>query len=222
MKKLAAFVLTCTMILGAATVSHAAGWIQGKDRKDDKRYVTENGSFLAGWQVLDEDGDGTGYWYYFDPAGWLKTNCETPDGYTVNEDGVWVDEGEIVTVDMSGVEPWQNDINDMPAGDYYFSYMLYNYGDKVGVLDKTTQSAVVLESHDKKVITMMFRVERNDGSAIMYPMEFERQKNGTYAYTEDSSTTTLTWDVHSRNFTTDDEERYCVYDLAGSKPSAEE
>lgn len=47
------------------------------------------GAMKTGWQVIDEK------WYYFNPVsngnkGALLTDTTTPDGYTVNADGVWV------------------------------------------------------------------------------------------------------------------------------------
>lgn len=47
------------------------------------------GKMLTGWNLID------GNWYYFNPVsdgtlGALFINCETPDGYRVDENGVWI------------------------------------------------------------------------------------------------------------------------------------
>jgi len=50
-----------------------------------------------GWYWLDDDGDGTAECYCFDEIGWLYDDCVTPDGYTVNKKGAWIDQGQVVT-----------------------------------------------------------------------------------------------------------------------------
>lgn len=73
---------------------------------DDVYYIDTNGIMKTGW-VKD-----AGYWYYMDGSGamvknkWVKssgkwyylgfsgvmlTNAVTPDGYTVDENGVWLE-----------------------------------------------------------------------------------------------------------------------------------
>ena len=50
-----------------------------------------------GWQWIDGNGDGTAESYYFDHNGWLLTDTTTPDGYTVNASGAWVQNGVVQT-----------------------------------------------------------------------------------------------------------------------------
>ena len=45
------------------------------------------GAYLSGWQWID------GYCYYFDETGKMLHSCTTPDGYDVNADGRWVENG---------------------------------------------------------------------------------------------------------------------------------
>jgi glucan-binding YG repeat protein len=58
-------------------------WFQDTDGKwyyfDTKSYM------VTGWQKIKN------YWYYFGKDGALYVNTQTPDGYTVNQDGVWID-----------------------------------------------------------------------------------------------------------------------------------
>lgn len=55
-----------------------------------------DGSYPASeWKWIDGDGDGTAESYYFDGNGYLATNTTTPDGYTVNADGAWVQDGVV-------------------------------------------------------------------------------------------------------------------------------
>lgn len=73
----------------------AAGW-----QKNDTGWWWQNddGSWHAnGWQWIDSNGDGTAECYYFDANGYMMANTTTPDGYTVNADGAWVQGGVVYT-----------------------------------------------------------------------------------------------------------------------------
>ena len=49
----------------------------------DHYYFDEFGAMQTGWKQLD------GNWYYFQADGSLLKNATTPDGYKVNEEGIW-------------------------------------------------------------------------------------------------------------------------------------
>ena len=49
----------------------------------DHYYFDESGAMQTGWKQLD------GNWYYFQADGSLLKNATTPDGYKVNEEGIW-------------------------------------------------------------------------------------------------------------------------------------
>ena len=58
---------------------------------------------LTGWQYINNA------WYYLEPKtnktipqGAMYSNCTTPDGYTLNESGQWVQNGAVVTSKSSG------------------------------------------------------------------------------------------------------------------------
>ena len=60
------------------------------------------GRMLTGWQWIDKDGDGMAECYYFSEdadhvLGHLYKNTKTPDGYTVNSQGQWTENGSVVT-----------------------------------------------------------------------------------------------------------------------------
>jgi hypothetical protein len=63
-------------------MSSATGWemvgINWKFKQEDGTYVT------SAWKQV------TGNWYYFDENSLMVTNQNTPDGYYVNADGIWV------------------------------------------------------------------------------------------------------------------------------------
>lgn len=60
-------------------------------------YRNDAGQLQTGWAWIDGNQDGTAESYYFDASGYLLTNTMTPDGYTVNADGAWVQDGIVQT-----------------------------------------------------------------------------------------------------------------------------
>ncbi len=58
-------------------------WFQDTDGK--WYYFGTNSYMVTGWQKIKN------YWYYFGKDGALYVSTMTPDGYTVNQDGVWID-----------------------------------------------------------------------------------------------------------------------------------
>lgn len=93
-------------ILVAAVISMAmsstafAGTWKTEDGANQGRrwYDNGNGTYPKNsWQWLDGNGDGVAECYYFDSNGWLLVNTTTPDGYTVNGDGAWVQSGSVQT-----------------------------------------------------------------------------------------------------------------------------
>ncbi len=69
-----------------------SGWYTDKDGKQyylHPYHDGDQGYMYTGWNMID------GAWYYFEPRqgreqGLLYVNRVTPDGYTVNDEGVWV------------------------------------------------------------------------------------------------------------------------------------
>lgn len=91
---LAGILLSAT-VLGSAMVSYAGSWQSDAAgwwwKNDDGSYPTNN------WQWIDGDGDGVAESYYFNESGYCLLNTTTPDGYTVNESGAWIANGQIQT-----------------------------------------------------------------------------------------------------------------------------
>ncbi len=89
-----------------ATTAFGAGWVQaGTDGPGAVRwwYDLDGGQYYAGtaqgpqWQWIDGNGDGTAECYAFDESGWMYADTVTPDGYQVNEDGAWTENGQVRT-----------------------------------------------------------------------------------------------------------------------------
>lgn len=92
-------VLSVMMSVLFGMTAFAAVWRTGEAPNQDRWwYDYENGSYAAdGWQWIDGNGDGIAECYYFDAEGWMAADETTPDGYQVNEDGAWVENGEVQT-----------------------------------------------------------------------------------------------------------------------------
>ena len=62
------------------------GWLVDKNNKKyflDVNENSEKGKLVRGWKQIDSK------WYYFDNNGYLFVNGITPDGYLVDEQGVY-------------------------------------------------------------------------------------------------------------------------------------
>lgn len=100
MKKLVRKVLFgAAMTLMMTSTAFGAGW-----KKDHKGWWWNNddGSWPASkWEWLDGNQDGIAECYYFDANGYMLSNTTTPDGYQVNADGAWVENGVVKTKQLS-------------------------------------------------------------------------------------------------------------------------
>ena len=84
LKTVAALAAAAAMTMASVMTASAATWKQD----------------MKGWWVENEDGSyltnqwyqspASGLWYYMGADGYMLTSTTTPDGYTVNADGVWV------------------------------------------------------------------------------------------------------------------------------------
>ena len=78
----------------------AGQWVEDPSRPANENgrtnwwYQRDDGTYPAGgWEWLDGNGDGTAESYRFDENGWMYAST-TVDGYAVNENGAWVENGE--------------------------------------------------------------------------------------------------------------------------------
>lgn len=81
------------MSMLASTTAFAGQW-----QKNDSGWWYDNGNGTwpaATWQWIDGNNDGTSECYYFDSNGYMLSNTTTPDGYTVNADGAWTENGVV-------------------------------------------------------------------------------------------------------------------------------
>lgn len=101
MKKRVCKILAAAAILTALcqNVAFAGEWKQGAAPNESRWwYDNQDGTYaVSGWQWLDGNGDGIAECYYFDENGWMLADTVTPDGYTVNAAGAWIQDGWTVT-----------------------------------------------------------------------------------------------------------------------------
>ena len=137
-KKIAAFIVVATMIMGSSMTAIAAQWTQ---EGTTWKYQQADGTYCNnGWQWID------GKCYYFDGNGYMLSNTTTPDGYQVDASGAWVVNGVVQTqgtsattnsayplsgmleqlgLNYTGIDGWQG--GNMRNGPYLPSTGKYNY-----------------------------------------------------------------------------------------------
>ena len=89
--------LAAAMTAGSATTAFAGQWQQ--DARGWRFQTGANTYHTNGWQWLDGNGDGISECYYFGPDAYMAAATTTPDGYTVNADGAWMENGVVKTRD---------------------------------------------------------------------------------------------------------------------------
>ena len=97
MKRKWLLLLTLIMSLLMSMTAFAGVWRTGAEPNQNRWwYDNEDGTYAAnGWQWIDGNQDGTAECYYFDNEGWMMADGATPDGYQVNSDGEWVNNGVV-------------------------------------------------------------------------------------------------------------------------------
>ena len=85
-----------------SSIPAMANWNKGAGANSNRWwYENEDHSYAhSGWFWLDGNNDGVAECYYFDQEGWALLSTTTPDGYTVDENGAWVVDGEVQTKDV--------------------------------------------------------------------------------------------------------------------------
>lgn len=80
------------------TVFMCSAALAGTWMEDEHGYWWQNdrGEYpVSSWQWIDDDENGIAECYYFDENGYLLMDTMTPDGYTVDSGGAWVDGWEV-------------------------------------------------------------------------------------------------------------------------------
>lgn len=118
-KGLVTTVVAFALSLAASMTAFAGQWQQNENgwwyQNDDGSYPTNQ------WQWIDSNGDGIAERYYFDSNGYMLTNTTTPDGGTVNSDGIWTQYDVVRTKNLSAISTTDK-----------FGYMKQEYFDVMG------------------------------------------------------------------------------------------
>jgi hypothetical protein len=118
MKKSKIIIISLMLSVSFCLNAFAGEW---KSDNNGWRYQEDNGSCTTNtWKEIN------GKWYYFNEGGYMLSNTVTPDGYSVNESGEWVQTKETVdtttTVNkyvFSTQDKWVNK-GDIPEGEYLY------------------------------------------------------------------------------------------------------
>lgn len=96
MEALGMLVVTALTTMSMTVVAFAGEW---KQDSQGSWWVNDDGSYpINTWQWIDEENDGIAECYYFDETGYLWTNDKlTPDGYQVDKEGMWIENGVLQT-----------------------------------------------------------------------------------------------------------------------------
>lgn len=95
--------LFCTTAFAGQWVNGSAGWW----------YDNGDGTYPANtWKWIDGNGDNISECYYFDAAGYCVLNGMTPDGYQVDQNGAWIENGIVQTKAGQAVLETQISIDD--------------------------------------------------------------------------------------------------------------
>ena len=101
-KRMMAGILAVVMVLATSITAFAGTW-----KQDAKGWQWDygNGTKAANkWEWCDGNGDGIAECYYFDNNGYCLINTTTPDGYPVNGNGAWTEDGVVQTKEVN-VQP---------------------------------------------------------------------------------------------------------------------
>lgn len=92
-------VLSAALMMSVIAVvpAFAAGWQKNNTGWWYGTNADNSVWYANGWQWVDGNGDGVAECYYFDGNGYIATNGTTPDGYQVNGDGQWMQNGVVQT-----------------------------------------------------------------------------------------------------------------------------
>lgn len=142
------------------TTSFAAGWIQDDTgwwygtNEDNSRWHS------SGWQWLDGNGDGTAECYFFDQAGYMLENTTAPDGYQVNENGAWMENGIVQTRAAGMQEMVQNPEGTVQmritVGDQVLTAMLEDNATTHAIADRLPMTLTMLDLYSRE---MCYRFE---------------------------------------------------------------
>ena len=218
-KSIQAVLVTAVLLALSASVPVSAGvWKTGEDDPESWWYDHQDGTWAVGWELIDGNGDGIGEWYLFDEDGWLITDYMTKDGYELDQNGAWVQNGQVVRVRMDGsgaasgsetasgggtgnTGAAQSSGNtgaaqaaaDVPQGKYRMDRLIYNDG---GSREASSDRTWYLECAPwgEGMITALSSVDKKGTQTLRY-LEYRKEGSGRWIFRdeEDGTATRLVW-----------------------------
>lgn len=88
LKVFIALVMIACLSVASSMMAFAGQW---QENGNEWKYKNDNSSYTVGWQWID------GKCYYFGSDNIMLASTTTPDGFTVNESGAWVVDGNVQT-----------------------------------------------------------------------------------------------------------------------------
>ncbi len=157
-----------------------------------------NGSYPRNqWEWCDGDYDGMAECYCFDQNGYCLMNTRTPDGYQINANGAWVQDGNVVTTYV-GIQD-----------DNYYTYANNNNSGVMGGGNSGTRQYYKLAGYQSVV-------DSSDGVMNGY-LILEQNGTGTIKMGDDSPEYYLTYsrsgDELNLNFGFDNHTAYIYEEL---------
>lgn len=123
-------VLATIMMTGTVTTVFAGEWKQDATgwwwQNDDGSYPTNC------WEWIDGNKDGVAECYYFGADGYMLAGTTTPDGYTVNADGAWMENGEVRTQETDAMVDEDENEDEVDMSDKADCYSTDEYDPETG------------------------------------------------------------------------------------------
>lgn len=167
------FITVFAITYGSAVTSFAGQWIQ---ETSGWWYQNDDGSFPSnGWQWIDGNGDGVSESYYFDERGYLCTDTITPDGYTVNQDGAWVIDGNVQTQGNKRNESIKTDENT-----YIGRWNREYYGNSAGGVWSSPEREVVISKKGNGNLKIEWWMIEKNQRFLQYEFDLYPAEDGTY------------------------------------------
>ena len=166
------------MVLASSMTAFAGTWKTGAGENQNKWwYDFDNGSYAAnGWQWIDGNNDGVAECYYFDAAGWMLAGTTTPDGYIVNADGAWTENGVVKTQAVQAqVSTGDIDYSWLQSADGTVNYdVIYSAKNMVGwSADWMEMAKTVDPSTNWKQVFDRLQIDPNLGSELADGQSFK-------------------------------------------------
>lgn len=143
--KLALCILIFSVII---SISSFADWQQ-----NDQGYWWQNpdGSYpVNSWQWIDGNKDGISECYYFNSEGYMAADTITEDGHTVNADGAWVENGEVVVKSSENYTETKSEKQNKQRGSFKLGdlnvYMINEFTD--GDITSNLPGSYIIKSTD--------------------------------------------------------------------------